>query len=102
MVVERLGEVVAVVDEEAAAVQRDGAADHEVLRGEVGLDLVGRQLHDDGRVGGGHVAAVLGDLLTADEDGERVAAVVRRVHFAHLQGVVHKVELKYVVNVQIK
>ena len=45
--VERLGEVVHLVDVEAAVVDGDCLADHEVTWREVVLDLLVGQLHDD-------------------------------------------------------
>ena len=61
--VERLGEIIDVVDEEAAVVDGDCVSNAEVSGCEVGLDLLLAQLHDDVWECGGDVVAVLRHLV---------------------------------------
>ena len=62
MVVEGLGEVVAVVDEEAALVEVDRLAHHQVLGSHVLLHLLLARFHGDRGEAGRQLGVVFGDL----------------------------------------
>ena len=93
LVVETLGEIVHVVDEEMSAENAHRLTELKVVRSEVLLELVVGRLHINSRIGRLDVVSVLGHLLATDENGKRVAAIVRLVHLSHLERVVHQVVL---------
>ena len=93
LVVECLGEVVHVVNEELAAVNVDLLIETKVMRLEVVLDFIVAQLHVDRREVGLDVVAVLWHFLASYEDWKRIVAVIWLVNFADFQSIVDQVVL---------
>lgn len=91
--VERLRELVAVIQVEGPVEDQDSSSDCEVLGRDVVVDFFFSQFEDRGGEVGIDVSLSFGYFVARDEDWERIVTVISLVHLSDLYGVVNQVVL---------
>lgn len=74
--VECFGEVIAVIDEEAASLNFNSLPNVKIFRSEVLIDLLIRQLKCNSWECGVYIATILWNFLACNEDGEWVSPII--------------------------